>query len=178
LPLIDRVLTLAEVPGFSLAQTPAVVSGAAAWAGGGGVSAFQGPSESARLRRLGFVAGVVEFLNGRSPAMSQALSLVEQYRSAPSARAELVEQYTHVRTAASSTGNTFTPFAVPQIPGAVGFEFTTPSLVGCDIAFADGPFYYLVGEEYPVSAHSAPSRARVIGIARSLHRRVVGRGPP
>jgi hypothetical protein len=107
-----------------------------------------GPA-TARLKRLGFVAELSENLNGPGQA---GLSLVEQFRSPSSPRAELAHEITMFK----SQGG-FKPFNVTGIPGAVGFSETTSSGSGINIAFAKGDYYYLVGETITVPGASAES---------------------
>lgn len=176
LPVNDRVLQPSEFQGYVVPRPPPVVRSTAAWAAAAeGLTGSQVAAESPRLRRLGFVAGVAEHLHGVFPVMVEALSLVEQYRSAARARAELAYQYARDRSVAGSPGQKFTRFRVAGIPGAMGWKTSDPSFVGINVLIADGPFYYVVGAGFPPSAHNAPSRAQVITAATALYRRVHGR---
>lgn len=176
LPIKARVLTPADLHGFIVTPSPTIVHSSTAWATGAeGVPARQVAAESSRLRRLGFVAGIDEHLHGTFPLTAEALSIVEQYRSAPSARAELAYQYASAKSTPPPSGR-FTTFPVSGIPGAIGWQITSPSVIGINVLFADGPFYYGVGSGYPPNTHNAPTRAEVIAVASALYRRVHGHG--
>jgi hypothetical protein len=60
---------------------------------------------------------------------------------------------------------------VPAIGGARGFGGSAGGTTGYNVAFASGPYYYLVGAGYPPGA---PGGAAVILAAQHLYRRVHG----
>jgi hypothetical protein len=92
-------------------------------------------AETAMLRRDGFqMAAREELTNGGAPG----LSIVEQFRSPQAARDALAFEVSQ-----SKASGGYTPFQVSGIPGAAGFSLGGS---GIDIAFRDGPYYYLVGE--------------------------------
>ena len=65
-------------------------------------------------------------------------------------------------------------FAVPGIPGAVGFENSSPQSAGRNIAFFVGSYYYLVGVGFASGLQNPPTRAELIAAAQRLHKRVQG----
>ena len=73
----------------------------------------------------------------------------------------------------AAASNPSVVFAVAGIPGAVGFEQTGAS-GGRNVAFADGRFYYLVGDGWNNSAKDAVPRATLIAAATKLYQRVHG----
>jgi hypothetical protein len=122
-------------------------------------------SEAARLKALGFIASISERLapaNGIG-ATGEAISLVEQFRSAQGANGEVAAQLKQ----ALARGET--AFAVPGIPGARGFGSSTASPPDANVAFPVGAYYYLVG-----FGSSAPTRSQLITAAQRLYRRVRG----
>ena len=125
----------------------------------------QRASEAARLKALGFIASISERLapaNGIG-ATGEAISLVEQFRSAHGANGEVAAQLKQ----ALARGET--AFAVPGIPGARGFGSSTATPPDANVAFPIGAYYYLVG-----FGSSAPTRSQLIAAAQRLYRRVRG----
>jgi hypothetical protein len=120
-------------------------------------------SEAAKLKALGFIAGITEHLGPAQGigATGEAISLVEQFRSAQGANGEVAAQLKQ----ALARGET--AFAVPGIPGARGFGSSTASPPDANVAFPVGAYYYLVG-----FGSSAPTRAQLIAAAQSLYSRV------
>ena len=122
-------------------------------------------SEAARLKALGFVAGIGEQLgpgNGIE-GNKEAVSLVEQFRSAHGATGEVANQVKLALARGEST------FAVAGIPGARGFGVSTTSHPDANVAFPVGAYYYLVG-----FSSSAAKRSQLITAAQRLYRRVHG----
>jgi hypothetical protein len=122
-------------------------------------------SEAARLKALGFIASIGEQLAPAqgSGATGEAISLVEQFRSAHGASGEVAAQIKQ----ALARGET--AFAVSGIPGARGFGSGTASPPDANVAFPVGAYYYLVG-----FGSSAPTRSQLITAAQRLSRRVRG----
>jgi hypothetical protein len=122
-------------------------------------------SEAARLKALGFIAGISERLMPETPISvnEEAISLVEQFRSAHGANGEVAAQLKQ----ALARGET--AFAVPGIPGARGFGSSTASPPDANVAFPVGAYYYLVG-----FGSSAPTRSQLITAVQRLYRRVRG----
>ncbi len=120
-------------------------------------------SEAARLKALGFIAGISERLVPGTPTRvnEEAISLVEQFRSAHGADGEVAARLEQ----ALARGET--AFAVLGIPGARGFGSSTASPPDANVAFPVGAYYYLVG-----FASSAATRSQLITAAQTLYRRV------
>jgi hypothetical protein len=174
LALSGRVLSPSTFPGLTVVRQPTVDPSASDWATS--VEQAANPAgETGRLKRLGFVGGIDESLNGMPPLAAQAISLAEQYRSPAAARRELAYQVAQSKSARNAGRAKFKTFPVAGIPGAVGWDASDPSNVAFNIFFADGPFFYLVATGYPANTHGAPTRARLLASATSLFKRVHGR---
>ena len=122
--------------------------------------------EAARLKATGFVAGINEHLAPTNGGAGEAISVVEQFRSAKGATAEVAAQVKQAR------GRRESAFAVAGIPGARGWAFSQSSMPDANIAFAVGPYYYLVG--FGTSVASAPTHAQLTTAAQRLYSRVRG----
>ena len=160
-----RVLHGGELAGMSASSPPTLERDVTIWVAANNLSPSADAAEVARLRRLGFVAGITENLVTAGNPNRYGLSLLEQFSSARSARGELVHQ-----TGPSAPGGPAPHFAVPGIPGAVGFGGGTDS-GGRNVAFAHGPYYYLVGAGWQGGASNAVSQARLIAVAKRLYAR-------
>lgn len=125
----------------------------------------QRAAEIARLQKLGFVAGLREHLAATSGNPSEAISVVEQFRTAQAAGRQ-------VSSEAKPTGGA-SAFSVAGIPGGRGFGGSGPQGSGENVAFAKGPYLYLIGFGAP-SGTSLPSRAVLSAAAVHLYRRVHG----
>ena len=163
--LTGRVLAAGELAGMKPLSAPVVVSGAAAWVTDSFPRSSR-PAELARLRSLGFVAGIDENLITPGNGDRYGLSVTEEFSSGRSATAELVH--------AAAVNPTWAHFAVPGIPGARGFELTQGARPGRTVGFTDGPFYYIVGVAWLGSSTNAVSRAQLIAGALRLYHRVHG----
>jgi hypothetical protein len=161
-----RVLAADELPGF-VPQVLTPTTSAADWAAVQ-VRPAQVAKEAARLKRRGFIAGHSEQLaaTDNDPAQT-GLSFVERFPSAGAAASELAAQL--LRSMASGY---FKAFSVTGIPGARGFDLAGRNGGGHNVAFADGPYYYLVGTGWSNQTPSPPARAGVIIGAQRLYRRV------
>ncbi len=169
LQLTDRVLTPSAFAGFVETQQPTVVRSPSAWATT--FEASRSPArETGRLQALGYVGGVAEQLHGRYPLMAQAISVVEQYRSASSARAELAYQYSQLKNSHSAKAVTF-PVG---IPGGRGVSVTGAGYVGLNVMFTEGPYYYIVGTGSPANAHGVPTPTQLVGAAGTLYMSING----
>lgn len=161
-----RVLAADELPGFA-PQVLSPSTSAADWAAVE-VRPAQAAKETARLKRLGFIAGLSEQLSATNGDEAQTgLSLVERF---PSARAAASEVAAQLRRSKAS-GN-FKAFGVPGIPGARGFDLAGRNGAGQNVVFADGPYYYLVGTGWSTQTPQPPARADVVNGAQRLYRRV------
>jgi len=158
-----RVLLAGDLQGFDPQGYRRPSTSAQSW-----VAEFppeQRASEAARLKALGFIAGIIEQLGpaGAAGATGEAISLVEQFRSAHGANGEVADQLKQALARGESA------FAVPGIPGARGFGSSTASPPDANVAFPVGAYYYLVG-----FGSSAPTRSQLITAAQRLYRRVRG----
>ena len=163
--IAGRLLTNNELRGFT-ASPPAVNATARSWVTAEQLPPSQLDAEFARLTRLGFIRGAREDLTmGNTPG----LSLVEQFHSDKAAAAELTAQTAESKASAPQ----FKPFAVPGIPGARGFALLQQGQGGINIAFARGPYYYLVGQELASGeSNTKASIASLIAAAQHLYQRV------
>jgi hypothetical protein len=164
LGLTGRVLRSGELVGMKPSGPVQPIKTASAWVAHEGLSRSAQTAEIARLRMLGFVAGVDENLITSGNQSRYGLSLVEQFGSASSAKAELAQ--------VSTANGPWTYFGVADIPGARGFESLSGSGSGRNVGFADGSFFYLVGDGWTGSANNAVSRSRLATVALVLYRRV------
>ena len=166
LPLTGRVLRGGELAGMKPNGPAHVVVGASAWVTSGGFAPLAPKAEIARLRTLGFVAGVNENLITPGNQNRYGLSAVQQFSSAKSATAEL---------AFVSTSEPRTFFPVHGIPGARGFEQISDQSSGRNVAFADGDYYYIVGAGWGGGSSNAVSRSMLAAAAVVLYHLVHGR---
>jgi hypothetical protein len=166
LPLTGRVLRSGELAGMNPNAPVHVVVGASAWVTSGGFAPLPGKAEIARLRKLGFVAGVNENLITAGNQNRYGLSAVQQFSSAKSATAELVFV---------ATSEPRTSFPVHGIPGARGFESISNQNNGRNVAFADGDYYYIVGAGWGGGSSNAVLRSTLAAAAVVLYHRVHGR---
>src|SRR3984893_580233 len=157
------VLRAGELPGF-VPQGPLTLS-TSAQSAVAEAPPDQRASEAASVKALGFVAGLVEKLapSKGGVAGEGGVSLVELFRSSHGASGEVASQLKQALKRGESA------FAVPGIPGARGFGFSGSS-TNANVAFAVGPYYYLVG--FGTGGSGGPTRAQLIAAAQSLYRRV------
>jgi hypothetical protein len=156
------MLVAGELPGFVPAGYRPPATSPQSW-----VAEYppaQRAPEATRLKALGFVAGIDEHLAPTKGGNGEAISNVEQFRSAKGATAEVAAQVNQ------ALGRHETPFGVAGIPGAHGWGFSPSSMPDANIEFAVGPYYYLIG--FGASAAIAPTHAQLIAAAQSLYRRV------
>jgi hypothetical protein len=166
--LSARNLAQSDFPGFQLA-VPDIVEGAAVWVQTEMFPAAQAASETAALRRLGFVGGLSEHLMANDGTSHEGLLIVEQFGSPTAARAEVARQY--AQQAKPMPGGSLTTFAVPGIPGARAYKGTSAQFGGYNVLWADGRYYYLVGAGWPASDRHPPSRSLVVSAAQHVYRR-------
>jgi hypothetical protein len=159
------VLRAGELPGF-VPQGPLTLS-TSVQSAVAEAPPDQRASEAASLKALGFVAGLNEKLAPSKGGVANegGVSLVELFRSSHGASGEVASQLKQALKRGEST------FAVPGIPGARGFGFSGSS-TNANVAFAVGPYYYLVG--FGTGGAGGPTRAQLIAAAQSLYRRVRG----
>ena len=95
---------------------------------------------------------------------------MDRFRASKSARAETAF------AATPQPGTKQTTFTVPGIPGARGFDASSPQSSGHNIAFAVGSYYYLVGVGWPTTLRNPPSRGQLVAAAQRLYKRVQSSG--
>jgi hypothetical protein len=156
-----RLLADNELPRFQSSRVT-VFSSPSGWlAAEGGAPPNDLAAEKAMLTRNGFRAGAREDLTqGPIPG----LSLVEQFQSPQAARAAMTF-YDALNK--SDTGGGFKSFSVHGIPGAQGL--TDAANQGVNIAFSDGPYYYLVGEAGGGAAKIAALNAAALHLYNRVH---------
>jgi hypothetical protein len=157
-----RVLSKGELPGFASVGPRALGINAASWVVENRLPVAQRAAASARLGRLGFVAGVREDLIG--PHGLAGLSTVEQFHSSAGARGELAN------VVRGLGGPGVARFAVPGVPGATGFAAPGTAF---NTAFADGSYCYLIGAQaLRAATPGGPTQAGLIVASQRLYRRV------
>jgi len=157
-----RVLSGGELPGFKPRGPRLLGINAESWVVENRFPTAQRTTASARLKRLGFVAGVREDLVG--PQALAGLSTVEQFRSSAGAGSELASVVDGL------VGPGAARFAVPGVPGAQGFA--APG-AGFNVAFADGSYCYLIGAQaFRAGTPGGPTRAALVVASQRLYRRV------
>jgi hypothetical protein len=155
--LTARVLNAGQLAGMRPDAKLVIVRTATAWSDGNA-------TQATRLKRWGFAGGVAEALLTPGNSNRYGLSLVIQLSSAANARAALKAEY--------GSNGPWTHFAVPGIPGAVGFERLTASEGGRNIVFALGPFTYLVAVGWLAGARNSVPRSALITAAKLLYAHV------
>jgi hypothetical protein len=163
LPLTQRVLPASALHGFITTQRPTTVRSARTWAAR--VERSTTPArESARLERLGFVAGVREQLHGRFPLAAEVVSVVERYRTLAGARAELAYQRMMAETGWADEH--VTPLRGIAIPGAMGWIARGPHIAAVNIMFSAGRDFYIVSSGAAPGTRGAPTAGQMIGVAQ------------
>jgi hypothetical protein len=166
-----RNLAAGDFAGYQRAHF-VMFANATAWAAAQMLPPAQAATETARLKRIGFVAAESQHLQTTDGSQREGLLVVEQFGSPAGARADAATQY--AQQTAPSAGGPVKPFGVPGVPGARAYEATSPQFGGLNIIFADGRYYYLVGAGWPAKDPHPPTRALVITAAQHLYQRVHG----
>jgi hypothetical protein len=144
-----------------------------------GFTPSQQATKVSHLRQEGFVAGVYQNLRpttGTDP-YGDAICYAEKYKTPKGAAEELGYQKQQEQTNVT-TGGSFKPFAVPAIPGAFGFDASSPAANGSpafsghNVLFVVGSDVVLVGVGYSATASPAPKRQLVSHAATALYRRL------
>jgi hypothetical protein len=136
LTMMQRVLAPSIFPGFVQTQRPSVIRNAAAWARLEPAASVT--ADTARLRSIGFVAGVNEQLHGVRTA-AETVSTAERFRTAAGAEAELRYESNRLGSLLGAA-----QFAVPGVPGAIGITLHRNGVTAGDVLFTVGPYYYVV----------------------------------
>jgi hypothetical protein len=157
-----RLLTANELGGFT-SSGETVYSTIRSWVTADQLPPTPAAAETEMLRRTGFRRAAREdLINGGNTG---GLSVVEQFRTAQAARAALAF---YVGLAKTPDPGMFKPFTVHGIPRAYGLGDTENS--GVNIAFSDGPYYYLVGEMGGGPTTIAELNAAALHLYRRVHR--------
>lgn len=168
--LMQRVIRAGEFPGYSPRSGGKVDDEPRAW--GQEVGPPVDPDkEAARLRALGFAGGLAEHLT-REHGSGEGLSVVERLGSPTAAQQEVLVYEQQGKAAHSGSGDKFIRFSVPAIPDARSYRVSSGGGEGEDVAFAVGPYYYLVGAGHSEGGTDALTQAHLIAAATALHRRV------
>lgn len=176
-PLVQRVIAADTFTGFALDARPVALHGAARWATAG-EETLTPASEIARLKRLGFVAGVAEHLSAQGKGRAYGMSTVERFTAPAGARVELAAQRTAAIRAARADGQTTSLASVSGIPGASALTILGSRTAGTTVSFAHGDYYYAVGVAHPGAPQSSPGAASVINAAQALYLQATGCAAP
>ncbi len=136
-----RLLQDNQLTGFLISDV-SVYRTAAAFVSSEQLSPAAAAAETRMLARVGFRVAAKEDLDHQGRA---GLSLVERFGNPAAARTALrfyVAKFRRVGGAGE-----FAFFPVAGVPGAVGFRLGGAGGAGSNLAFADGDYYYLLGEE-------------------------------
>jgi hypothetical protein len=170
LPLSQRVLPVAALPGFVASGQPATTRSALTWA-----STVEGVAtpmrEVARLHQSGFTAGATQRFHGRFPLLAGAVSRVERFHSAAEARAEFTYQGKHAF--AAGPGHQVTALRT-GMPGAFGWVDRSPQLTAINVIFTSGAYLYAVKSAAAPGATGAPTPKQIVADAQFLNLLVNG----
>ena len=170
LPLSQRVLPVAALPGFVASGQPATTRSALTWA-----STVEGAAtpmrEVARLRQSGFTAGAAQQFHGRFPLLAGAVSTVERFHSAAEARAEFT--YQGMDAFAAGPGHQVTALRT-GMPGAFGWVDRSPQLTGINVIFTSGAYLYAVKSASAPGTTGAPTPKQIVADAQLLNLMVNG----
>lgn len=157
-----RLLTGNELGGFT-SDGVTIYPSARSWLSADQLPRPLAAAEKAMLRHSGFrEAAREDLINGGNTG---GLSVVEQFRTPQAARTALAFYVMLIKQ--GETG-TFKPFSVRGIPQAQGLTDVNNS--GVNIAFSDGPCYYLVGEMAGGPTAVAELNAAALRLYRRVHR--------
>ncbi len=172
LQIKNRVLRGGELKGFTPKPKAKVITGAAAFARLSGGTAAQRAAHTARLRQLGFSAGIVQRLVPTRARLADGLSIVSKLSTDINAAKELEGQFADAIAVARATKATLEEVVVTGIPSAKGYTVTLPEFGagGAGVFFVDGRYCYLVS-----SASADVTPRDVQQAALRLYKRVKGR---
>lgn len=140
------------------------------WVASGGLPGTPGQADAVRLTQLGFVAGVQEELASDQPTVAEVDARVEQFHSASAAGSELGYRFAQARITGRTPGYTFAHFAVSGVPGAVGYSIKQPSTTRDAVAFANGPYFYLMESVLPAGSEKAVTPRQLSAEAAAWYR--------
>jgi hypothetical protein len=136
-----RLLQNNELTGFLITDV-SVYRTAGGFVSSEQLSPSAATAETRMLAGNGFRVAAKEDLDHQGMA---GLSLVERFGSPAAAREALRFYVAKFRRVGGA--NEFAFFPVAGVPGAVGFRLGGAGGAGSNVAFADGDYYYLLGEE-------------------------------
>jgi hypothetical protein len=137
-----RLLADNELTGFVISHV-SVYRSADAFVGSEGLGPSAAATETRMLARNGFRVAVTEDLDHQGVA---GLSLMQSFTSPAAARAALSFYVAKFRGLGRGSGG-FAFFPVAGVPRAIGFRLGPAGGAGSNVAFTDGSYYYLLGEE-------------------------------
>jgi hypothetical protein len=156
-----QVLTSNELQGFQSAGVN-VYPGLQSWlAAEQQTTPASATAEKAMLMRAGFREGATENL---VKGITTGSSIVERFRSPQAARDALAF---YVQRLKSDSAGAFQSFSIPGIPEAQGLAYQQYS--GVNIAFTNGPYYYLVDEAASGATTIAALKAAALHLYHRLH---------
>lgn len=153
--LLDHLPPINQFPNLHPISFPSVINSPGVWVATGGVPGTPGEADAARLERLGFVAAVLEELSTSSTTVAEVDAQVEQFHSASAATSELDYRFAQARGTGLSPGYTFGRFPVSGVPGAIGYAIKQPASSSDAVAFASGPYFYLMQSLIPSTSPNA-----------------------
>jgi hypothetical protein len=173
LPLSARLIQRGELAGFS-PEAPIPYRTAKAFVYmNTGLTPAQAAAQMARLRREGFRALLIEYLD-RGQTHQTGVSWVMQLGSAASARAELAASLRDYKAENVVHGGSLSVYSVGTIPGARGYHVAGSGQFEAEnVLFADGPFLYLIGGAW-AAGEKPRDRAGFIAAVTDLYKRVHG----
>jgi hypothetical protein len=135
-----------------------------------GLPGTPGQADAARLGRLRFVAGVQEELGSDEPSVAEVDAVVEEFRTGRAARAEFRARLGAVGSTGRSPGYRFGHFSVTGVPGAIGYSVKQPASLSDAVAFAAGPYFYLLQSILPIGSEGQITRHELSTEAAAWYR--------
>ncbi len=171
LALTDRVCA---IEGLVADPAAAPVADVEEFAGLGSATAEDTAAYAAAYRDAGFEEGIFQPMEPEPPGTTGGVCIVIRFADEAGAAADVDFEIAQQEAFAELDDVPFTPFEVPGIPGARGYQRGADDAShGHNIVFADGRHTYVValGAEIPEPTQEADA----VAAARALHARVRGR---
>jgi hypothetical protein len=169
-PLIDHLPPINQFPHLQPISAPSVISSPSIWVASLGLPGTPGQAEAARLTHMGFAAGVDEELGSEQRSAVEVNALVEEFHAGQAAKAELRDRLAMSRSTGRSPGYRFGRFTVTGVPGAIGYTIKQPGTTSDAVAFAAGPYFYLIQSVLPSASQGAISRRQLKTEATAWYR--------
>ncbi len=150
--LVSHLPPTTPFPQVQPLAPPAVIASPSQWTADGGLPGTPGRRNAERLTKLGFLGGVRERMGSEQRSVSEINAAVERFRTAAAARAELGYRFDQARATGSSPGRSFSQLAIAGIPGARAYAIRQPGSSSDAIAFAAGPYFYLMQSQVPAGS--------------------------